>query len=686
LRRTLLKVVGAAALACVVVPLATAAHAEVPAAHTAAKPKPNSEGNGAGGAATGKHHNSSGSGAQSGSDEAGLATNIVHDVHGGYVASGVGLRNRGSGNIVLSGIPARATVTKAYLYWNILGGSTPGSNFSVGRIGRTQIRGAFLGQGDSPCWGGVTTGYAYRADVTGLVGGNGTYALSGFASGQTNGADPFTTGSTPPLAEGASLVVVYSKPSYPLTRVLIANGYSMTSGTTFTENIGWGFPATNPVGQVRTTFIGGDGQANFTEPASTFNGTPIAQADWDGTDRPIPPYSQGNLWDTDTATVGTLVHPGQTSANVTVTGGGDCLTWVAQVLSIARSGAVDSDGDKLLDGWEANGYDADGNGSIDVNLPAFGASPVHKDLFVEMDYMGDGAPCNCLPQAAELSRIVNVFASAPQANNPDGLTGIRLHLDAGPARPGFNLGGGNLVPFDADLNPVLPQFNAIRATNYNPLRAKIFYYMIWANGYDGGTSSGNAFAIPNDQFVVTLGFFPSQGTPDAKVGTFIHEFGHDLGLLHGGDENKNYKPNFLSVMSYAHQINGIPRTGVLAPYFGYSAVDLPNLVEGSLNENVGLNSAAANIFRTRWFCPNGTLVTGPTTANGPTNWNCNGATGGTVSADINGDGVLNTLTSHNDWGNLVYGGGQVGAGLGVGAAESHPMPRELTPREAARTH
>ena len=103
---------------------------------------------------------------------------------------------------------------------------------------------------------------------------------------------------------------------------------------------------------------------------------------------------------------------------------------------------------------------------------------------------------------------------------------------------------------------MLPQFNAIRAANYNPLRAKIFYYMIWANGYDGGTSSGNAFAIPNDQFVVTLGAFPSQGTPDAKVGTFIHEFGHDLGLLHGGDENKNYKPNYLSVMSYAHQING----------------------------------------------------------------------------------------------------------------------------------
>ena len=108
-----------------------------------------------------------------------------------------------------------------------------------------------IGQGDSPCWGGVTTGYAYRADVTSLVPGNGSYALSRFASGQTNGADPFTSGSIPPLAEGASLVVIYNKPTYPLTKVVIANGYSMTSGTTFTESIGWGFPATNPVGEVQ---------------------------------------------------------------------------------------------------------------------------------------------------------------------------------------------------------------------------------------------------------------------------------------------------------------------------------------------------------------------------------------------------------------------------------------------------
>ena len=38
----------------------------------------------------------------------------------------------------------------------------------------------------------------------------------------------------------------------------------------------------------------------------------------------------------------------------------------------------------LLDSWEQNGFNADGNGTIDVNLPAFGANPRRKDIFVEV--------------------------------------------------------------------------------------------------------------------------------------------------------------------------------------------------------------------------------------------------------------------------------------------------------------
>jgi hypothetical protein len=609
-------------------------------------------------------------------------------LNGGYVASGVSLRNRGKGTIALGGIPAGATVRAAYLYWNILGNAEAAS-FRRGVFKGAAITGTRVGSGPSPCWSGVTTGYAYRANVSRLVTGNGNYALSGFASGLTNGADPWVS-SRPPLAEGASLVVVYQKPSYPLTKVVLSGGYEMVNGSaTASTAIPFGFAASNPVGQVRTTFIGGDGQ-DLDEPASTVNGAAVG-ARWDGLDRPVPRFSHGNLWDTTTLNVGAHVSPGQTSATVGVSGGPDCLTWVGQVLSIGVNGAADTDGDRLKDGWEANGLDADGNGTIDVPLPAYGASPVHKDLFVEMDYMGAEDPCPChLPLAADLARIRQVFATAPFANNPDGLSGIRLHMDAGAARgPAYNLGGGNLVPFDADLNPVVAQFNAIKSANFNPLRAKAFHYMIWAHGYDGGSSSGNAFAIPNDSFVVTLGLWPGGGSSDAKVGTFIHELGHDLGQRHGGDDHTNFEPNYLSVMNYAFQTSGVPRTGALPSYFGYSRFVPPPLNENNLNQNVGLNTPAAATYRTRWFCPDGSLTTSPGTANGPLDWNCNGIAAGTVAADINGDGVLTTLRSFNNWANIVYGGGAVGGGTTplkrLANAEDPPvLMRELTAEQDAK--
>jgi len=599
------------------------------------------------------------------------------NVRGGYTSSGVGLRNRGRGTIGISGVPAGATVVRSYLFWSILGNAEQ-TRFSRGLFRGRPIQGTRVGRGAAPCWGGVSTGYAYRANVTGLATGNGAYSLAGFASSRTDGADPFRTTAPAPLAEGASLVVIYQKSGYPLTRVVVANGYGMTSGGALTKSMPFGFAASNPVGEVRTTFIGGDGQSAG-EPLTRVNGVPVTSPDWDGTDGPLPRYSQGNLWDTDTIGIGRLVRPGDRSATLRVDGGPDCISWVAQVLSAGYYGQADTDGDKLLDGWEANGLDSDNNGTFDVPL---GTSLVHKDLFVEMDNMGAETVCPChLPLAADLGRIVASYAAAPFAHNPDGLTGIRLHLDAGPARgAAYNRGGGKTVPFDADLNPVLSQFNAIKAANFNPARAKVYYYMIWAHGYDGGSSSGNAFAIPNDSFVVTLGLFPGLGTSDQKVGTFIHEFGHDLGLLHGGNDSVNFKPNYLSVMNYAFQFGGVLRTGTTPPNFTYSSFLLPSLNEAALNESVGLGSAAAATYRTRWFCPSGVASVTAAGANLPIDWNCNGTASGVVSSEINNDGGLSTLGTQNNWASLIYGGGAVGAGISAGPRAS--MPKELTYQEA----
>ncbi|HEU5314686.1 MAG TPA: hypothetical protein VFX49_01145 [Chloroflexota bacterium] len=599
-----------------------------------------------------------------------LAFNL--DINGGYVAKGVAMRNRGFGQIGLSGIPSGASIVAAYLYWTILSPTPPPNIGTIyNGISTTNVFGALIGSGVDPCWN-AGTGWAFRADVTNIVAAkkNGTYKLSNFPSGNVNGQDPFVSGSTPPMMEGASLVVVFSKAGYPLTRVQIYNGYEMTSGANLSLVANWGFPASSPVGEVRTTWIGADGQKpTNNEPGSRFNGVLMTKADWDGTD-PQPPfanYSSGNLWDTDTISVGKYVAPGAFAATITTQGGPDCLVWVAQVLSHTHFGFLDSDGDSLLDGWEANGH----NG---FDLAKYGASPYKKDVFVEMDYMGAEAVCPChLPLATDLSRIKSVFNALP-VSNPNGTKGIYIHLDAGPARgSAFNLGGGNLVPHDNDLNPVDVEFAAIKAANFNAAqRADIFHYMVWAHGYNGGSSSGLSFGIPADSFIVTLGLWPGHGSSDQKVGTFIHELGHNLGLGHGGNVGTNYKPNYLSVMSYAFQVSGVPRTGTLAPYFGYSTADLPDLNEASLNESVGLNSTAANTYRTRWFCPSGALTTGPTTANGPTDWNCNGVIASPVARDANGDGVLSILTGWNDVANLVFNGGQVGPG-----SEPTPMRASL---------
>ena len=80
--------------------------------------------------------------------------------------------------------------------------------------------------------------------------------------------------------------------------------------------------------------------------------------------------------------------------------------------------------------------DHDGDGTIDVNLPAMGADPNKKDIFVEVDWMQD-ATRNRKPNNTVIARSVAVFANAP--------TPINLHVDVG------QWGGGNALPYDTAI-------------------------------------------------------------------------------------------------------------------------------------------------------------------------------------------------------------------------------------------
>ena len=154
--------------------------------------------------------------------------------------------------------------------------------------------------------------------------------------------------------------------AYPLTRVQLYHGYQEEEGAGSTLAASWGFAATNPVPEVRTTFIGADGQSNFGEPASTFNGVAVPAADWDGTDPQTGGrFPIGNLWDTDTASVGKLVAPGDIGATIRVTGGPDCLVWVV-IHPLAPAGEEAALREKALAALARDHADEDKVGSLEM--------------------------------------------------------------------------------------------------------------------------------------------------------------------------------------------------------------------------------------------------------------------------------------------------------------------------------
>ena len=119
----------------------------------------------------------------------------------------------------------------------------------------------------------------------------------------------------------------------------------------------------------------------------------------------------------------------------------------------------DSDGDGLLDDWEQNGLDVDGDGTIDVDLPAMGADPLHKDIFLEYDMTTgsdaarrDSAHEGCLCRCPDRCR---------RHREPGRPTGINLHVDTGalidrPSPGGGSRGGTRAPDGSSDNDRSLP--------------------------------------------------------------------------------------------------------------------------------------------------------------------------------------------------------------------------------------
>ena len=608
----------------------------------------------------------------------GLGTSLYSaTLNGGYVAAGTGLRNRGWGHILIKDVPLNSTVVKAYLFWSIIsppGVTTPPASYAACKLRFAMITGTLMGSSAQPCWGGGLI-FGYRADVTSTIlalapYGNFVYPVWDFATGYKWGdADPWSSTTVFPAIEGASLVIVYSNSQMPMTHIQIKAGVDTTSGTVSTTTFS-GFPAaTKPV--AKTTFIVADGQSNASEIVQ-FNGINMPANFCDGLDRQDgPDWMYGNLQDTNTAWV--KVNPGATSATATLQGGPDCITWLAQVFSIFE-GSGDLDGDALKDYWEVYGYDYTGDGVPDIDLPGKGASPFHKDIFVYVDWMlrdpnpPSNDPASHRPDPSVVTRAVSTFANAPYAIvNPDGYGGINIHIDVAAAG----------VAHDYDLNPVWTDFDVYKNTHPTGWW-DIYHYCLFAHGHSGGSSSGISRGIPASDFVVSLGRWGTNpGTPDQQTGTFIHELGHNLSLRHGGFNDVNYKPNYLSIMNYFFQMSGVYRNGSWGNY-DYQRINAYTLDENALVEANGIGDVSAG-YGTQWYDPSGTVR--GTTVHKPINWNWDLDSTDICAVDINGDGSKTSLGSQNNWYYIVYNGGTVGGVGAPGKSAASEAPPCLTYEE-----
>ncbi|MCG5219648.1 hypothetical protein [Streptosporangium sp. KLBMP 9127] len=366
----------------------------------------------------------------------------------------------------------------------------------------------------------------------------------------------------------------------------------------------------------------------------------------------------------------------------------------------------DTDGDSLLDGWELNGINVDGDTTIDIDLPGMGAMTGRKDLFLEIDCLFGTNHSHCPLQGA-VQDVVQSFANAP-VSNVDQSTGIQLHIDVGDiygqavntgtdvrrTAPGVggmkgnfgNFGGGGdqidessnmVVDWDGATGNAGTDFFTLK--DFDESRDRFFRYALFVHQTNlraatNDCTSGWEKGTPGVNFIVSLGGTDgsgnacwgantnglSIGTQAQQAGTLMHEFGHTLGLQHGGGDGTNNKPNYLGVMNYAFQACGVTAAPPLLPGgCDYSRIKLPSLNEvlpPGLDECAGLGGGLG-LGGVDWDGVGGLTGTTCTPASANVSANLNGDftdTNGNGTQDTGEPSILTELTGYDDWNNIFY--------------------------------
>lgn len=299
----------------------------------------------------------------------------------------------------------------------------------------------------------------------------------------------------------------------------------------------------------------------------------------------------------------------------------------------------DTDNDGIKDGDETLGT-AEG-----LDLPAMGADPLRKDIFVECDWFEgvfQGRSENYRPTPAVEARVVACFADA-STQNPYGLPdGINIHLDYG---QGGAFTGGNRLPGEPVFLLFDYEFNMLKDDHFADNRRGYFHYAIFANRYNSSTngSSGIAEVNGNDFMVTMVGF----NSTNNMANTIVHELGHNLGLRHGGFENRNRKPNYNSVMNYRHQFPGVDTDGDAR---GDGVLDYSRGLNVDLDEDAIVEALGVNGIDGIDWDGDRSISSVPYAAN----VNCSGSISPCGTTGSCADSSCDVLRDHDDWANINW--------------------------------
>jgi hypothetical protein len=361
-----------------------------------------------------------------------------------------------------------------------------------------------------------------------------------------------------------------------------------------------------------------------------------------------------------------------------------------------------------------------------IDLPKMGAKHDKADIFVQLDWMKgyakrvapvgtsileddiedlfkeritEGNFSDKLSPAA-LKKVADAFRNESTSfASVNGTKGINLHIDQGPesimnfetGEKWGTLSRANELPMQSPFGAYVNNdpdnwydwtaFDEIKNSKFTPTgRAPIFHYAIstFELGKTGTNTSGisrgsgsTAGTFSASDFILALGPYETLtlGPSETLVGndlqqslTFMHELGHNLGLRHGGQDDVNHKPNYISIMNYFFG-NGLTNDGGTG-IIDYSSQWNSPLDERSIDETSGIGSS--NYFTWRrcagWFSSDFYTVKD---TDGPIDWNCNGKVTDTgveydVTLSNKSDGTKEHLESYDDWKNIVFNGGLIG--------------------------